>query len=414
MPRLTEARALREPLPKTDKPTILRCSEIRGFIAVIRKSGKRTWGVETTTDRITKRTMLGDVGVLAFEGPPEEPGARDLAVAAINGNRQGKDAREVVGKKKQPKGLTLNEVWDEYEKAGYPVLRGTGRKSETTIKHDKNRWTKHIEPTLGKKAVSEIDEAAFQRWLDGIKSDGQRSHCLTLAKSIIKFAKSRGLAETHDIEAKAEKSKELQNFYSQTELLVLDKAAQALIVDSPHRLIVISAVRLLLQSGMRTGEVLALRWSDIVRSRHVIKLPRDKAHKTGREVELTPGMIAIIDGLPRINDWVFPSPDSKNGHLTTIQKAWRDVCKRAGLQRHRPHDMRHSWASSAINSGVSLFVTGQILGHKQATTTQRYAHLEKEAKRAAAMKVAAVFGQALTVVEGGKGSNGVKRKAKKI
>lgn len=410
MPRLTEARAMRAPLPKTDKPNIERCSEIRGFIAVIRKTGKRTWGVEVTTDRITKRTMLGDVGVLPFEGPPEEPGARDLAIAAINGNRQGKDAREVVGKKKQPKGMLLNEVWDVYGEAGYPVLRGTGRKSETTIKHDKNRWKKHVEGSIGKKAVSEIDEAVFQRWLDGIKSDGQRSHCLTLVKSIIKFCKSRGLAETHDIEAKADKSKELQNFYSKTELLVIDKAAQALIADKPHRLVPISAVRLLLHSGMRTSEALPLKWTDIVRSRHVIKLPRDKNHKTGREIELSPGMMEILDDLPRLNEWVFPSSDSKTGHLTTIQKAWRDVAKRAGLQRHRPHDLRHSYASAAINSGVSLYVTGQILGHKQATTTQRYAHLEKEAKREAAMKVAGLFSPTLTVVEGGKASQRPKKK----
>ncbi|MDX0491551.1 tyrosine-type recombinase/integrase [Sinorhizobium medicae] len=409
MPRLTEARALRATLPKEKEKELLWCSEVKGFHAVIRKSGKRSWGVEVYPDGKTKRLVLGEIGVLPFEGTPEEPGARDLAVAAINASRIGKDAALTIGRKKQPKGLTLNEVWKHYEDAGYPKLRGTGRKLQSTIDADVNRWTKHVEPTLGKEPVSTIDEARMQRWLDTIGSDGQRSHCLTLVKSIIGFAKSRGLAETHEIQAKAEKSKELQNFYSRTEIMALDRAALALIAEKPHRLVPISAVRLMLHSGCRAGEIFTLKWPDIVRSRHVIKLARDKGSKTGREIELSPAMISIIDALPQINGWVFASPDSETGHLTTVQKAWRDVCKRAGLVRHRPHDMRHSWASAAINSGVSLFVAGQILGHKQATTTQRYAHLEREAKREAAMKVAAALSPTLAVVEGGKS-----RKTKKI
>lgn len=58
----------------------------------------------------------------------------------------------------------------------------------------------------------------------------------------------------------------------------------------------------------------------------------------------------------------------------------------------RPYDLRHSFASAAIGKDVSLYVTGKLLGHKHAGTTQRYAHLEHDVARTALDKVAAALG----------------------
>jgi len=97
--------------------------------------------------------------------------------------------------------------------------------------------------------------------------------------------------------------------------------------------------------------------------------------------------VAILTSLPRLDRWLLPS-DSKSGHLTTVKKAWDETIAAAGVRRFRLHDLRHSYASAAINDGVSLYVAGKLLGHKQATTTQRYAHLEASAEREAVDRVA--------------------------
>ena len=387
MPRLTEARALRAPLPTGRDKYFLRCSEIRGFSVCISRGGSRTYCVEVTTLSKTKRITLGPVGVLSFDGSADAPGARDLALAAINANRRGDDAVETIGRKKAAKGITLNAVWSEYEKAGHPVLRGTGRKRASTVYADSKRWQKLVEKTLGKKPTADITTAVVQRWLDGIATEGQKSHALVLVKSILSFAGSRGLAEPHRIDIKAEKSKAMQNFYTPAELVALDAAAAALAAEEPHRVGVFSAIRLLLHTGCRASEIFSAKWSDIQVKRQVLRLDRDKTSKTGREVELSDAAIAILESLPRYNQWVFPS-DSERGHLTTVQKAWPEVIERARVARHQLHDLRHSYASAAIGGGVSLYVVGQLLGHRQATTTQRYAHLERDAKREAARKVA--------------------------
>jgi len=143
----------------------------------------------------------------------------------------------------------------------------------------------------------------------------------------------------------------------------------------------------MLLTGARMSEILAARWSDIDVDRSVLRLARDKTSNTGRDVLLSPAALAVFDGLPRTrHPFVFFSP-GKRGHITNLAKPWDEVIARAGLRRFRRHDLRHSFASAAIAQGVSLYVVGQLLGHRQATTTQRYAHLTVDVARQALDKV---------------------------
>ncbi|MBY0431274.1 MAG: site-specific integrase, partial [Rhodospirillales bacterium] len=90
-----------------------------------------------------------------------------------------------------------------------------------------------------------------------------------------------------------------------------------------------------------------------------------------------------------LSPWVFPG-DGANGHMTTIRTFWAAVCRRAGIEGVRVHDVRHTFASLLVSSGESLPVVGALLGHTQAKTTSRYAHLQDEALRKAAARVASI------------------------
>jgi integrase len=154
------------------------------------------------------------------------------------------------------------------------------------------------------------------------------------------------------------------------------------------------SLRLLLLTGARVSEILTLTWNDVDLERGVLKLVRDKTSDSGREVLLVPAAVAILRTLPRLKSspFVFHS-HAKCGHVTSLQVPWTEAIERSGLRRVRIHDLRHSFASTAIGSGVSLYVTGQLLGHRQAETTKRYAHLERDAARAALAKIAGVIGR---------------------
>ena len=74
-------------------------------------------------------------------------------------------------------------------------------------------------------------------------------------------------------------------------------------------------------------------------------------------------------------------------HLTDLQKPWRRIRARAGLDDARIHDLRHSFASRALALGESLPMIGELLGHTQVQTTARYAHLANESVKASGSRV---------------------------
>jgi len=77
----------------------------------------------------------------------------------------------------------------------------------------------------------------------------------------------------------------------------------------------------------------------------------------------------------------FLSLHLKGQPRTTVGVAWSQICKAAGTTNVRIHDLRHSYASYLVSSGVSLHVVGRLLGHSQAQTTQRYAHVAHQSLR---------------------------------
>ena len=91
---------------------------------------------------------------------------------------------------------------------------------------------------------------------------------------------------------------------------------------------------------------------------------------------------------------MFASPKSKSGYVQNIRHSWKKITERADLQNFRIHDFRHAYASFAINSGQSLKNIGANLGHRKASTTERYAHLLVESRRPVAEGVEAVYKRA--------------------
>ena len=144
----------------------------------------------------------------------------------------------------------------------------------------------------------------------------------------------------------------------------------------------LAAIRLLIFTGARLGEVLTFRWDYVDLEQRVLKLPDSK---TGRKlIWLNPPAVEILTAMPRIkgNPFVIVG-DREGAHLVNIQKVWRRICRRANIPDVRIHDLRHSYASVAVAAGVGLFLTGKILGHLRASTTERYAHLADDPVRQA-------------------------------
>lgn len=132
-------------------------------------------------------------------------------------------------------------------------------------------------------------------------------------------------------------------------------------------------LRLLLLTGSRKMEVAAMRWDQISLDKSLWR----RKQKGGRvsPTALSQAAIAILRRRQAASKspWVFPSP-RKGGHLVSPGKLWYAAVADAGLVNVRIHDLRHTHATLAHNEGVALSVVGGQLGHRHATTTERYVH----------------------------------------
>jgi integrase len=148
-----------------------------------------------------------------------------------------------------------------------------------------------------------------------------------------------------------------------------------------------AAFRLLIFTGARLSEILTLRWEWIDAAAGVARLPDSK---TGaKNLYLPPGALAVLDLLPRMssNPHVLPG-DRPGASFVGIQKPWQRVRSLAGLPELRLHDLRHAFASAAVAAGDSLYIVGKLLGHRQASTTERYSHLAPDPAKAVAERTA--------------------------
>lgn len=147
-------------------------------------------------------------------------------------------------------------------------------------------------------------------------------------------------------------------------------------------------IRLLLLTGARSGEVMGARWDQFDLEAGVwVKPGATTKQKTEHEVPLSPAALDLLRELREQADdeaeYLFPG-DGGTGHRADhLKRPWPEICKAANITGLRVHDLRHSYASFLVSDGKSLPTIGALLGHTQASTTQRYAHLHDDALRKA-------------------------------
>jgi integrase len=156
-------------------------------------------------------------------------------------------------------------------------------------------------------------------------------------------------------------------------------------VTSPY---VTAAIRLLMLTGARLREILELEWAIVELHNGVLRLSKSKSGK--KDIILSQPAIEVLRNIRPIGKFVIASDSAGTATekpRADIKRPWSQICRHAGLSGVRLHDLRHTFASHGVNEGLGIAIVSRLLGHKNISTTMRYAHLENEPLKLGANKI---------------------------
>lgn len=127
-----------------------------------------------------------------------------------------------------------------------------------------------------------------------------------------------------------------------------------------------------LHTGMRKGEILNLKWSNVDFEFNFIEILKTKSGKT-RKIPISDTLLNVLREQPQTHEYVFTNTYTGKPY-TDIHNSFRMILTKANINNFRFHDLRHTVATRLVEKGIDLIVVKEILGHSKIDTTMRYAH----------------------------------------
>ena len=237
-------------------------------------------------------------------------------------------------------------------------------------------------------AIGPADIEAFKAKRRSEVSDSTTNRELAFLKTLFNLAVAWGKLE----QSPAAKVKKFREPASRERILTADETKRLLEAAGPElRPVLVVA----LGTGMRRGEILALKWTDVDLVRGLISVTTSKSGK-GRKVPMSGAVAAALGALPRRGEHVFHNPETGT-HVKDVKTGFHAACARAkknpgdkkdpGITGVRFHDLRHTFASRALELGADIMTVSRILGHSSIMMTAKYLHPTGESMRLAVGKV---------------------------
>jgi integrase len=289
-----------------------------------------------------------------------------------------------IKKQKKKKAPTLNEVWAKY----LPWAKEHKKSWNNDLKY----YQRHLEPRFGSKALNSITPLDIEKMkLDmkkGLNKRGKPYAPATIKHQLVILRRLYNLARKWGVYVGASplESVSMPKLDNQRTEFLRDEELERLLDTLENWPIKESAsfVKFALLTGVRRGEMFKLTWEDVDFERGLIRLREPKKGKT-ENLPVSDEALEILRTLEAVSAYVFPGKNGKQ--RTNFNGPWRRIREAAGLpEDFRFHGLRHHFASTLVSAGYDLLVVQRLLTHKDAKTTQRYAHLAPGALKEAAVK----------------------------
>ena len=374
------------------RPTFLWDDHLSGFAVKCLPSGAKRYVVKYRAGsggRSAQQRWL----TLGAHGQLTPDQARKLAQQVLAAVARGEDPQ--ASKLQGRRASTMADLWNRFEKEHLP-----NKKPRT--RHDYySQWLKILEPSIGRTAIATVSRGDVDRLHKSLRSTPYRANrVLALLSRLMNLAEAWELRPLGSNPCKhVERYRETPRarYLNAQELERLGETIRTMVDRQQVSQDAANAVRLLLLTGARLNEILSAKWEWVRIEERLIALPDSKGG--ARPVFLSDAAVRILQdqkSRSKGHVFIFPGPGAE-GRMVNLRKPWKRICEQAGLQGVRLHDLRHTAASVAVGQGTSLPIIGRLLGHTQAQTTQRYAHVDTDP----ALQAANVIGGALDRIMNG-------------
>ena len=295
-----------------------------------------------------------------------------------------------------------------YENHSKPKIR------PTTQETYESRISLHIIPEIGRIPLNKLTQNDLQQFYGRLKKSGRKRFtdkygeglsdrmvrmCHATCRSVLEKAVQDELIRVNPAigcKLPPKKAQEMQVLTQNEILRFLHQAKE----EGYYELFLLE-----LGTGMRRGEILALKWSDlnfttgelrierqvyIIKAEVIISAPKTKA--SIRTVILPPSLLKTLAVYKETvdSDWMFPSP-TDNGrprNPSSVRKRLQLILERADCKKVRFHDLRHTFATMALEHGMDVKTLSATIGHvSSATTLDIYSHITDTMQRQAAVHI---------------------------
>lgn len=376
-------------------------TDIKGFVLRVWPTGRKIYGLKYRFGGRQRWYRIGEHG-----SPWTVETARDQAKDVLEALRRGEDAQ--AQKQGRRHAVTVADLIELYRSDG-PADRPNKRQSSWD--RDWMDMANHVQPLLGSTPLIDLAPVVIAKFQADVAL-GKTAKSTKLgprARSIVRGGKGAAGRSVRSLSAmlswavrrqiiganpvlKIEKIKDgsRERFLSGVEIKTLFDTMGAMKKGRAIQGEFVDIITLLLLTGARRSEIVGLQWSEVDLERRLLLLPPERTKVGGRNriraIPLAEEAIAILGSRKQTGIHVFQS-QLGDQPLQGMSKAWDRVRKRAQMPDLRLHDLRHTFASIALQGGAPLAVIGRALGHRNAASTERYAHLRDDAAFAAAEAV---------------------------
>lgn len=349
-------------------------TEVRGFGLRVKPSGTKTYIVQyRNAAGATRRMALGQHGQLTAEQ------ARAEAQKRIGSVKQGRDpSAEKSALRAAP---SVNDLVDYY-------LGEYAKQRDNTpgyIADTRKMLDRFVTRSLGTRKAADVTKADIRRLHASLKATPYQANRLLAAlnKLFVLGVDEFGVPSNPCGDLSKFREEKRERFLSSAEIRNLFE----LMAAHPNQACA-NAVRLLLLTGARKNELLRATWDMFDLEQGLwIKPSHHTKQKKEHRVPLSAPVLEILRGMQATRDsgtpFLFPGRKlpgrDEVSPLEDIRRFWDSIREAAGIEELRVHDLRHSAASLQVSAGVPLHVVGKTLGHTQAKTTERYAHVSDNA-----------------------------------